>query len=71
MIGTASADVLTDNLLNNQARGGLGDDVYRFNADGFQGSDTIVDAGGVDTLDFCQRPSAWPSTWRWPTSRST
>ncbi|MFO0930491.1 MAG: M10 family metallopeptidase C-terminal domain-containing protein [Gemmataceae bacterium] len=34
------------------SNGGLGNDIYRFNADVGAQTDTVSDSGGVDTLDF-------------------
>src|SRR5262249_48950970 len=52
IIGGSGNDRLRGNGLDNHLQGGLGDDTYRFKADSPQGTDTIVDAGGSDTLDF-------------------
>lgn len=50
--GTADSNILTGNGGNDTLDGGLGDDTYVFDADSNQGADTLIDAGGVDTLDF-------------------
>ncbi|MFO0930493.1 MAG: hypothetical protein U0736_26270 [Gemmataceae bacterium] len=52
IVGTAAADVLSGNRLDNRLAGGGGDDVYRFYADLPQGVDAVVDPAGTDTLDF-------------------
>ncbi len=52
LTGDANANVLTGNGGNDTLNGGLGDDTYVFDVDSNQGSDTLIDAGGVDTLDF-------------------
>ncbi len=53
VIGNASDNVLTGNLISNALDGGAGNDTYRI-LSGPMGSDTITDASGSDTLDFSQ-----------------
>ncbi|MFO0943969.1 MAG: calcium-binding protein [Pirellulales bacterium] len=54
VVGGSQADQLTGNSLNNQFAGGSGNDVYYFDADTAQGSDSIVESavGGTDSLNF-------------------
>lgn len=63
IVGTGGGDLLTGNSLANSLTGGAGNDtlagssgndIYRFDADGLLGSDSIVElvSGGTDTLDF-------------------
>ncbi|HXV43898.1 MAG TPA: hypothetical protein VEC96_12605, partial [Anaerolineae bacterium] len=53
LIGTSQDDSITGNSLNNTLNGDDGDDIYIFDTDSPQGSDTIDETGGgVDTLDF-------------------
>jgi len=52
LLGTPQADGLVGGEGDDQLLGGLGDDVYEFDADHPLGTDTVVETGGVDTLDF-------------------
>jgi Ca2+-binding RTX toxin-like protein len=53
-IGGSLVDWFTGNSVNNVFTGGPGNDVYWFDADTSQGSDTLVESptGGIDTLNF-------------------
>ena len=51
--GGSLSDTITGNTLANLLTGGAGDDIYIFDTDLAQGSDTINETGGgTDTLDF-------------------
>jgi Ca2+-binding RTX toxin-like protein len=54
VIGTAQDDRLAGNSRTNVLTGGAGNDIYVFNTNSAQGSDTVVEAAsaGTDTLDF-------------------
>ena len=52
IVGGALHDTLTGNSLNNTLTGGAGNDTYVFDTDMALGSDTIIETGGVDTVDF-------------------
>ncbi|MGE3776201.1 MAG: M10 family metallopeptidase C-terminal domain-containing protein, partial [Pirellulaceae bacterium] len=59
VIGTAMPDLITGNSLDNRLAGGLGNDVYRFDADGSLGHDIVEDSGGdADRLDFSPTSAA-------------
>ncbi|MCY2968846.1 MAG: hypothetical protein NT069_35330, partial [Planctomycetota bacterium] len=48
----AGVNSLTGGAGDNTLTAGSGADTYRFNADGPLGTDTLNDAGGIDSLDF-------------------
>lgn len=52
LTGNALANTLVGLAGNDLLTGGTGDDTYTFDTDSALGSDTIVEAGGIDRLDF-------------------
>ena len=52
VLGGTAGNNFTGNSLNNTFTGGTGADTYNFDTDLALGSDTVIDGGGIDTLNF-------------------
>jgi serralysin len=52
LIGNAGNDRLAGQRANDTSSGGIENDVFQFDTDSGLGSDTIIDSGGIDFLDF-------------------
>jgi Ca2+-binding RTX toxin-like protein len=52
IMGLLGNDVLDGSAGNDVLDGGVGNDVYRYDADSSQGTETLTDAVGIDTISF-------------------